>query len=368
MRFDPEDYAFVAHYDTRRVAGQVKNLSRQAMMRLVMVIISVVIGIVVWVIYNRIPPNAWFGATREAAIFLLVFLVVTAVVAVFEWFAAARASASVQVVVITVLMIASGLLLFAVYSVASTAADYAKSIRDLLPTLQQLPDPYDYNAVKPLLTGLDIAHIGLLIGIVVSIAAIIAAVILLIVWLSTPRSLGWVHRRVTTIALWLPPALLILCGGLIPFTRWKTNKIQFRISEVLPDTPILGTWLIWLLLAGMLVTVVTFMSVASRTAMAAILQLRMPQGNALRVDPLGMIVDDLHLGPQRITWPAINLIGGRPHGQLPGPELVIGRPGQPAWTVPFLYLDVMPGTIDSAIRAHTQDARNLDLSPMDKLY
>ena len=368
MRFDPEDYAFVAHYDQKRIAGQVKNLSKQALIRLFTVVIGIVVVVIIWWRNGKVSPSAWFGATRVAAIVLLVFLVVTAVVVIFEWFASSRASASIQVVVLAVLMVASGLLLFPVYFVASAANGYADPIRSFVGTLQEATDQTDYNIVKPLLTSLEAAHIGLLVCMGVAIAVLIAAIVLLIVWLSKPRSLGWRHRQVAVIALWVPPVLLMLCGALIAFAAWKTTDIQKKISEALPSTVALKDWLIWLLLIGMLVTGVTFIAGAARVAMAAILQQRVPFGNALRVDPLGMIVDDISIGPQRLVWPALDIIAGRPHGQLPGPELVIGRGDQPAWTVPFMYLDVMPGTIDSAVRAHTQDIRVLDLTPMDKVF
>ena len=337
-------------------------------MRLLMVVISVIVVVIIWWRNGKVAPGDWFGATLMAAIMVLVVLVAAAVIAIFEWLASARATAATQVVVITVLMIISSLLLIPVYLVASLISGYAEPVRNFLATLQQLPDPTDYGVVKPLLTGLNVAHVGLLVGIGVAAVAVIASIVLLILWVVTPRSMGWLHRRVAQVALWIPPLLLILCGALIAFTRWKTLDIQKKIAEGLPSTLILDDWLIWILLVGTLVTIVTFMAGVGRAGLAAILAQRVPQGNALRVDPLGMVVDDVKYGPQRLTWPVIDIICGRPHQPLPGPELVIGRSGQGLWTVPFLYLDVMPGTIDSAVRAHTQDNRDLDMTPLDKVF
>jgi hypothetical protein len=82
-------------------------------------------------------------------------------------------------------------------------------------------------------------------------------------------------------------------------------------------------------------------------------------GPAIRIDPLGLVVADA-AGPQRLPWSQVQSIATKPHVFAPGPELVVKRAGQRDWRVPFSYLDVMPGTIDSAIRAHTGGHRSLD--------
>jgi hypothetical protein len=88
-------------------------------------------------------------------------------------------------------------------------------------------------------------------------------------------------------------------------------------------------------------------------------------GPALRVDPLGLVIADAN-GPVRVPWDQVGGLGTKAHMFLPGPELVVKRTGAPDWRVPFSYLDVLPGTIDSAIRAHTGGRRSLSTTPLDR--
>ena len=370
MRFDPDDYAFTAHYDATKLIGEVKTLAKQGLMRLISVAVSVIVVVAIWSSAGRTPPTEWSAITRVAGITLAAVLVVAAVVAIIEKFAAS-ANAGFQTVVLVVLFTTSGALLYPVTRLIGFANGYGATIQAFSDGLKHGDDSEAAEAAASLLSFLTTTHVLLLVLLVAIAVVVVAALTLLVFWLLTPRSLGWRQRNVMQIALWLPAGLLIVSSAwLVLLSRRQVPNVEKLLSEDvgIPEAPILEDWLMWLLLAGLSVTVVTLLNGAVRVATASILLSRMPEGPVLRVDPLGMVVDDDKNGPERLVWPAIDLISGRPRSALPGPELVIGRSGRSVWSVPFMYLDVMPGTIDSAVRAHTQDRRELDLSPMDKPF
>ena len=366
MRFDPEDFASVVHYGPKRLAGEVKTVGSQSLRRLLFVGVGLVVMVVIWASVGPRTPSDWFTTTRWAAIIVAASLVVTAVVVVIEKFAFGRPSLAFHTAMLVLLLVASSLLLVPVIMLAGIVAGYDQVMRRFAGTLGS----YGQIVIKPLLGTLNGVNIGMVVAIVVVCAGLLSAFVALFIWLRTPRSLGHTHRKVLQLALWLPPGLMILCGaGLILLSKRLIPKMQTTLGsdDIVPNAAILDDWLIWLLLCGMLVTVIMFLGGATRLVTGAILLARLPQGAALRIDAAGMLLDVGQPEPQRVAWPAIDLIAGRPRQALPGPELVIGRSGQSLWTMPFLFFDVLPGTIDSAIRASTHDGRDLDLSAMDKI-
>lgn len=93
---------------------------------------------------------------------------------------------------------------------------------------------------------------------------------------------------------------------------------------------------------------------------------KLETGPALRIDPLGLVLATPG-GFERLRWSEVHRIGAKPRGKLPGPELVVHRGDKKQWRIPFMYLDVMPGSIDSAIRAHTSGRMVLDLAKLDRI-
>ena len=131
-----------------------------------------------------------------------------------------------------------------------------------------------------------------------------------------------------------------------------------------PVTGVFG----WILLAFLVLAIVRPLITAIRLWRANRILNRIQQGPALRVDPLGLV---LSTGAQfeRFTWDQISNVGAKQRHKLPGHELVIGfTAGRKNWRVPFALLDVMPGSIDSAFRAHTLGNVTLDLSKLDRVW
>lgn len=91
-----------------------------------------------------------------------------------------------------------------------------------------------------------------------------------------------------------------------------------------------------------------------------------PAGEALRIDHHGIHADGSRT-PVAFDWTGLSEISvtGRRLGV--GPDLTL-RNAQTEWKVPVSYLDTLPGTIDSAIRAYSGGRRGLDLSGMDSIW
>lgn len=374
MRFDPEDYAFIAHYDPTRLANQAKGLSKQGFIRIATLVISIIVIVIIARNANGLHPTVWNYVTRWTAIFVLASLVLILVAQVVESVASEAKSVDLHVAMVAVVIVAANLLLYPVYLLVSVIDDYLATLRNFVVILDGAGIQSAIDTVQPLVNGVRDAKVALIVILIVGGLLLVASIVLLVAWLMTPRSLGWVQRRLLNIVVLYPLAVLLLCGGavvlvsqyVVPQLNKKLSLDNLPPAATLPATGVFADWLIWVLMAGLMVTAVMLIGSVAKTAQAKILLVRVPAGNALRVDALGVVHDDLR-GPDRIEWTAAPVITGRQRGVLPGPELVIARPGQPGWSVPLLYLDVMAGTIDSAIRAATMNNRTLDLTPLDKV-
>ena len=375
MRFDPEDYAYIAHYDRSRLIGQAKTMAKQGLARLISLVVSAVFFVIIARSGNKLHPSLWQPSTRWAAIAVLVTLVVTLVVLLVARASIGKGGTSRQVVLLVCLFVGASALLWPVWLFAKAIGDYAEPVNQFLAKLDQWPDHAGLDAAHGFHTQVVAAHWVLLIALALAAVALLFGLILLPVWLGKPRSLGWAVRREINLATMAPPVLLVVCGAgllllamvLMPQTNKKLSPPEAPTGAVLPESPVFGDWLVWILLAGMMVTVIMWMTGVAKLICANLLLVRMPSGNALRVDALGLVTDELS-GPQRVAWDVHPVITARQHQDLPGSELVVQRPGRASWSVPFLYLDVLPGTIDSAIRAATSDVRTIDLKPLDRAF
>ncbi|GAB3707850.1 hypothetical protein [Mariniluteicoccus flavus] len=80
-------------------------------------------------------------------------------------------------------------------------------------------------------------------------------------------------------------------------------------------------------------------------------------GLALQLSPLGIEVEGA-----RIAWPEVTAIRTGWSRVGDGHTLIIERAGQPAVEMPLDSLTILPGSLDSAIRAHSGGRHVLDLS------
>ncbi|MGD7733064.1 hypothetical protein ACQCX5_08885 [Propionibacteriaceae bacterium G57] len=100
---------------------------------------------------------------------------------------------------------------------------------------------------------------------------------------------------------------------------------------------------------------------------------RVPAGEAVRIDHRGVRVGDGTSDPIWFEWPAMSdiAVAGRKIGA--GPDLIVNGTfpnggGHQTWKVPISYLDTLPGTIDSAVRAYSGGRQGLDMSGMDSIF
>ena len=374
MRFDPEDYAFVAHYDSTRLANQAKGLAKQGLIRIVTLAISIVIVVIIAKNAGSLHPTVWNTVTRWSVLFVVIALALIVVAQAIESLVSRPTQAPLHVVLVVIVIVAAFLLLYPVYLLIKMVDDYLTVLRNFVAILDGLNAGSVVDALKPLMTDVTAARVALIVILVVGGVLFVASVALLVVWLVKQRSLGWWQRRIINAAMLYPPVVLMLCGGVIVLVSQYllpqlTNKLglgNLPTTVKLPGLGVFDDWLVWVLMAGLMVTGIMLIVGVTKVAEARILVARVPVGNALRVDALGVVYDSL-AGPTRLEWTAGPVIAGRQRGALPGPELFIGQSNKSGWSVPFMYLDVMPGTVDSAVRAATMNARTLDLSPLDKI-
>ncbi|MDR1449767.1 MAG: hypothetical protein LBI84_06150 [Propionibacteriaceae bacterium] len=124
---------------------------------------------------------------------------------------------------------------------------------------------------------------------------------------------------------------------------WQGRSLDFAATGALWGAG-LAYSLIWLLLA-----------VVGRTAANRVLR-RIGQGVAVRIGRDGIGIAGVFL-----PWPAIAEVTTRRASAFgAGPALAVRAATGAVCRVPFLYLDVKPGTIDAAVRAYSLGAWRLD--------
>jgi hypothetical protein len=145
---------------------------------------------------------------------------------------------------------------------------------------------------------------------------------------------------VRTRLIWLGIAVLLCLAMWI----WQRNNLDPLASLALFGAG-LGYSVVWLILA--IVGLATARRILSRVG----------QGVALRIGRAGI---DL-LGAQ-VPWSDVaEVTTTRGRAVLgAGPALTVRATTGTAHSVPFLYLDTRPGTIDSAVRAYSLGTRWLD--------
>ena len=343
-----EDYAFLVSYSPERLRKQAVRLGGAVKGRLISLMMSLAIVLLLWWRGgNLVWPD---GPTRVVLVLFAVSGLVVAVVGVAAWRGAAAPLRQIAVVWRYVLL-------------GATAAALAGAWIVVV-ELWRLGVMADEAGTRQGTYRLVLwTYLGLVA--VVTIAHV-AALVVGIRWTrrQTHASPGYMARWTAQVAtaggyamVGLGAVALLLARNLVPdMTADMTERFAW-----LDD---LGMWgLMALLCLSVVLLVYAVVQVIDMTVLAGTLV----EGPALRLDPLGLVIDD-PAGPTRIPWADLREIGAKAHTPLPGPELWLKRQGGPDWLVPFGFLDVMPGTIDSAIRAHTTNVRTLDLARLNRVW
>ena len=339
MRLDPEDYAFLTCYSPARVGKAAERRCAQLRGTLISMAITVAIMAFWWVQSGRSRPTdllTWQWLWLLAAV-----LVVTAITGIVALRTGRGGSRHTNVV----------LRLVALATLAApVAAWWLAWHRVLTGNPSSAPASGMYQAVMWVL---------LVIAIVAALCWL-GAVVLSINWMDDHRGLGWMARRLTQAT-----AIVALGPWLLTWIAWLV--LHSKLNSASGAYGWLNDTTVWLWLGLIAISAATLSVATLQTTDLAILAASLQQRPALRIDPLGLVLDDAS-GPVRVPWASVRGIGAQAQSLLPGAQLRVQRDGAPDWFVPFSFLDVMPGTIDSAIRAHTRDQRTLNLASLDRTW
>ncbi|MDR0959752.1 MAG: hypothetical protein LBM23_05260 [Propionibacteriaceae bacterium] len=165
---------------------------------------------------------------------------------------------------------------------------------------------------------------------------------LLVGYVSMPAAerVAYYSGLVRSRLIWLGVGVIICL--LILVWQWSSMTTGYRIALFIAG---LGYSLIWLVIA----------LVGWSSAKAHLRNIG--QGIALTVGQRGVWINQ-----KTIPWDEIAAISIRRARAAAGPVLVVATTAGEKESMPFLYLDVVPATIDSAIRAYSHNTRSLDLS------
>jgi MFS family permease len=338
MRLDPEDYAFLTCYSPARVAKATQRRCAQLRSTLVSMLITVAIMAFWWFESGRPRPSdvlTWRWLWLLAAT-----LIITAVVGLVAVTTSRTGARQTNIL----------LRLLALATLAAPVAAWWMAWQRVRTAPPSGPMPGLYQTVTWLLLVLAL----------VTTLCWLGAVVLSVRWMGDHRGLGWLARRLSQVT-----AIVALGPWLLTWVAWLvlggTVNSASGIYGWLNDSTI------WLWLGLIAICAVTLSLATLQTIDLAILAASLQQRPALRIDPLGLVLDEV-AGPVRVPWASVRGIGAQAQSLLPGPQLRVRRDGAPDWLVPFSFLDVMPGTIDSAIRAHTHDQHVLDLAQLDQIW
>jgi hypothetical protein len=83
------------------------------------------------------------------------------------------------------------------------------------------------------------------------------------------------------------------------------------------------------------------------------------QGYAIRVDPQG-----IEVAGKTVAWPEVAAIATVRRGLRGQPQLTLRDTAGVTSSVPITFLDTLPGTLDSAIRAYSRGSQWIDTSKL----
>ncbi|MDR1354959.1 MAG: hypothetical protein LBJ43_01610 [Propionibacteriaceae bacterium] len=342
---NPDDYAFIAYYDATRLLKLVAGAQSAVRGRVISLVISLLFAGFIW--YSN-GHKVDFQLATTLMLLAIAAAIVGQLVALFMAKSAPPGSSKTSWVLAITHMVTVVLLLPPTLLIRVTSHFYSdETFADLtwVPTV-------------------------LLIVLIAIAALVVAGAVLLMLWrINDVRSYGFLARKIATTAVMATGVFCLLVG--IVATMLGQSVLPGR---AIPESvhleaydPVTLDWSMWLI-ASMLGLVVARMGHGTAN-MAHLVNLLtdMPVGPALRIDAAGVALADPRTpGPDRASWNEIN-ISARAHTQTPGAELVVRWSDGRSWSVPFLYLNVLPGTIDSAIRSATLGARVLSLHKLDRI-
>ena len=346
MRLDPEDYAFLASYSPQRVRKLAVRLGAACKGRLLSVVIGLAFTVYLW--FRMGKPQGWTGVTGTVlGLFVAGFVLVVAS-GVVAGFRAGTSGRGTGLVLHGTVLLGGALPLVGLWFV------WVK-IHGLLGLVDDAGGSPGWFKV---VVWTWCALLGVL------ALVWVAAAVLTAIWARQPRSLGWIARQLSQAAAVAGFAAVFATAlGLVAVRKWVNGLDE----SVIAASGWMADLAMWGLMAWMVLTIVLVAVGALQAADAIVFAGTLVAAPALRVDPLGLVIDDAGR-PTRVTWPQVNALLAKAHSPQPGPELWLKRHGGPDWLVPLGFLDCLPGSIDSAIRAHTGNRRTLDVARLSRIW
>ena len=144
--------------------------------------------------------------------------------------------------------------------------------------------------------------------------------------------------------IWLGIGVVLLLG------------LWFWLRDELDVAQTIWLYVIGLAFSGIWLVIAVVLYIAARRALDRI---NATQGYAVRVDTLG-----IEVAGTRVAWPDVSTIA-TVRGPLGGhPRLLLRDSAGASVSVPITFLDTLPGTLDSAIRAYSRGTQWIDTSKL----
>lgn len=129
----------------------------------------------------------------------------------------------------------------------------------------------------------------------------------------------------------------------------------------------LPVWSLVLLAVGVAAGIGTFIITLLGQLRVRRIVSQVPRGPVLSIERAGLVLD--HAGyAEYLEWFRIAAIRGRTRRRAPGPVLEVVRVDGTVWSVAFVLLEVLPGSIDSGIRAYSNGRFSLDMTRCDDIW
>jgi hypothetical protein len=344
MQANPEDYAFTCAYSPDRLMKQLGGLQRGLKMRLIM--LGVIVGFAGYSIYQEAKSHELDFGTILALVFVgtSVVLVVVAQVLV------SRAQPGGHGVDVAAMMLFVG---------------FALLIGPPVLLLRVARNFTRYEVFAPL----EFSATVIMIGVGVTLALLLAAGVSIALWRSSEReSLGFVARRLASLAIATTLIAHVATGFFVAYLSGQVASLDIPPTVDMWYFQLFDDAAIWTVAVGLLLAFPLGSGAIAVMQMAGLAWTikDIPVGPALRIDPAGLVVAAPH-GAVRIVWDDVEMLSAQAHTSMPSHELVVRSDTGYSWKVPFVFLDSLPGTIDSAIRAATDNAWDLDVHRLNRV-
>jgi hypothetical protein len=342
---DADDYAFTAHYSSTRLVKLILALHGSVRGHVTGLIISMLFAVMIG---RGTGHNFDFQLPTVLMLLAIVAAIVGQLVAMFMAKSVEPGSAKAG---------------------PAMAVTFGVAVVLLLPPTLLLRATSRFGESE-VFDGIAWVPMVLLIGLILVGGLVIAGAVLMVLWRTgDTHTYGFLARNFVSAGL-LGSGIFCLVSGIAAAMLGQSVLPSLDIPASV-DTGVyeMMTYdgVIWLIAAMLALPVIRMGRTTANIIYLVTLYEDMPTGPAFRIDAAGVALADPDTpGPDRATWNEIG-IGTRSHALTPGAELVVRRSGYKPWSVPFLYLDVLPGTIDSAIRSATLGARTLNLRRLDRI-